>query len=253
MRDSNRDQDDTCLRLDALTAGYGEVPIIRGVSLSVRSGEIVAVVGPNGAGKSTLLKTVVGVVRKMSGTVTLEGHDVSGLSTEALMRRGVGYVPQLNDVFGPLSVRENLLMGGFCVAKGSLRERMAEVFALFPHLERMTARSANKLSGGERKMLALGRALMSHPKVLILDEPTANLSPELSVIVLEEHFRQLAKAGVGVLLVEQKARQALAVAEWSCVLVAGEVAASGSTADLLGRADFADLMLGGSGLRLENS
>lgn len=236
-----------CLEVQSLSAGYGEVPIVRDVSLDVWPGQIVAVVGPNGAGKSTLLKSIVGIVHNMGGSVILEGEDVSGLSTEARVRKGLGYVPQLNDVFGALSVRENLLMGGYRVGKSELSTRMEEVYGLFPQLDRMRLRTASRLSGGERKMLALGRALMAHPRVLILDEPTANLSPELSAVVLEEHVRGLAESGVGVLLVEQKAQQAVEIGDWSCVLVAGEIAASGARSELLARPDFGELMLGGGG------
>ena len=227
----------------AVAAGYGAVPIVSDVSLTVGRGEIVTLVGPNGAGKSTLLKAIVGFLQLMSGQVRIAGRRVDHLDTR-LARIGVGYVPQSNDVFTPMSVRENLLLGGYLCSRRVLQSRVDEVFGLFPALRPLEGRAAGKLSGGERKMLALGRALMAAPSVLILDEPTASLSPELSDRVLEEHVRGLARRDVAVLLVEQKARQAMAVSDWTYVLVAGKVQLAGRPADLLGRADFGDLMLG---------
>jgi branched-chain amino acid transport system ATP-binding protein len=231
------------LEVIAVEAGYGAVPIVSGVSLQVGRGEIVTVVGPNGAGKSTLLKAIVGFLPLMSGEVRVAGDRVDHLGTR-LARIGVGYVPQSNDVFTPLSVRENLMLGGYLCNRRVLRTRVEQVYELFPALRGLEGRVAGKLSGGERKMLALGRALMAAPTVLILDEPTANLSPELSDRVLKEHVRGLAKREVALLLVEQKARQAMAVSDRTYVLVAGKVELAGPPAELLKRADFGDVMLG---------
>jgi ABC-type branched-subunit amino acid transport system ATPase component len=225
-------------------AGYGTVPIISDVSLEVMRGEIVTVVGPNGAGKSTLLKAIVGSLRLAAGEVRLAGDRVDHLATQQLARIGIGYVPQSDDVFTPLSVRENLLLGGYLCRRRAIQERVEQVYQLFPALREMQSRTAGKLSGGERKMLALGRALMPEPSVLILDEPTANLSPELSDRVLEDHVKGLAQRNVAVLLVEQKARQAMAISDRTYVLVAGKVQFAGSPAELLDRSDFGDLMLG---------
>jgi ABC-type branched-subunit amino acid transport system ATPase component len=207
-------------------------------------GEIVTVVGPNGAGKSTLLKAIVGSLRLAAGEVRLAGDRVDHLATQQLARIGIGYVPQSDDVFTPLSVRENLLLGGYLCRRRAIPERVEQVYQLFPALREMESRTAGKLSGGERKMLALGRALMSEPSVLILDEPTANLSPELSDRVLEDHVKGLARRNVAILLVEQKARQAMAISDRTYVLVAGKVQFAGSPAELLDRSDFGDLMLG---------
>jgi ABC-type branched-subunit amino acid transport system ATPase component len=207
-------------------------------------GEIVTVVGPNGAGKSTLLKAIVGSLRLAAGEVRLAGDRVDHLATQQLARIGIGYVPQSDDVFTPLSVRENLLLGGYLCRRRAIPERVEQVYQLFPALREMQSRTAGKLSGGERKMLALGRALMPEPSVLILDEPTANLSPELSDRVLEDHVKGLAQRNVAVLLVEQKARQAMAISDRTYVLVAGKVQFAGSPAELLDRSDFGDLMLG---------
>jgi ABC-type branched-subunit amino acid transport system ATPase component len=232
------------LEVVSAVAGYGTVPIITDVSLEVRRGEIVTVVGPNGAGKSTLLKAIVGSLRLVTGEVRLAGNRVDHLPTQQLARIGMGYVPQSDDVFTPLSVRENLLLGGYLCGRRKIQERVEQVYQLFPPLRGMQSRTAGKLSGGERKMLALGRALMSEPSVLVLDEPTANLSPELSDRVLEDHVKGLAQRNVAILLVEQKARQAMAISDRTYVLVAGKVQFAGSPAELLDRSDFGDLMLG---------
>lgn len=232
------------LEVVSAEAGYGTVPIITDVSLEVRRGEIVTVVGPNGAGKSTLLKAIVGSLRLTAGEVRLAGNRVDHLATQQLARIGMGYVPQSDDVFTPLSVRENLLLGGYLCGRRVIQERVEQVYQLFPPLRGMQSRTAGKLSGGERKMLALGRALMSEPTVLVLDEPTANLSPELSDRVLEDHVKGLAQRNVAILLVEQKARQAMAISDRTYVLVAGSVQLCGTPGELLERPDFGDLMLG---------
>ena len=232
------------LEVVSAAAGYGTVPIVTGVSLEVRRGEIVTVVGPNGAGKSTLLKAIVGRLRLSAGEVRIAGERVDHLATQQRARIGMGYVPQSDDVFTPLSVRENLLLGGYLCGRRVLQERVEQVYQLFPALHEMDSRIAGRLSGGERKMLALGRALMSEPSVLILDEPTANLSPELSDRVLEDHVKGLAKHDVAILLVEQRARRAMAVSDRTYVLVAGCVQLAGSPSELLDRPDFGDLMLG---------
>ena len=175
------------LRTEALTAGYGGSPVVHGVSLSVAAGEIVSLVGPNGSGKSTLLKSIVGVVETLSGNVRIGGRDVTGWPPENIARIGVGYVPQIDDVFGPLTVRENLEMGGYLLRSRELEPRLRHVMSVFPQLDRMAGRRANKLSGGERKMLAMGRALMLAPALVVLDEPTANLAPIIAHAVLHEH------------------------------------------------------------------
>jgi branched-chain amino acid transport system ATP-binding protein len=232
------------LVVEGLTAGYGGVPVINDVSLSVGPGEIAAVIGPNGAGKSTALKAIVGVIRAMEGRVTLGDRDVTNLATEHLVKKGIGYVPQMKDVFGPMTVNENLMMGGYLLRSSQVPERLREVFAVFPALETMRTRLASKLSGGERKMLAFGRALVMRPTVLVLDEPTANLSPELSEVLLRTHVRHLATTGVAVLLVEQKARLAMEISDRAYVLVSGRTQISGDSKTLLARPDFAELMLG---------
>jgi ABC-type branched-subunit amino acid transport system ATPase component len=236
-----------------VTAGYGGVPVIRDVSISVGPSEIVAVIGPNGAGKSTLLKSLVGILRVTSGRVLLGADDVTNHPPEELARRGVGYVPQVNDIFEPLTVLENLEMGGYLLPTGRVRARVQEVGQVFPALMPMLKRRADKLSGGERKMLAIARVLMLDPKVLILDEPTANLSPKLADSLLREHVKGLAAAGKAVLLVEQRARAALQVADWTSVLVSGATRLEGRPAELLERQDFEQLFLGAGTVSTESN
>jgi ABC-type branched-subunit amino acid transport system ATPase component len=232
------------LRAEGITAGYGGVPVIHDVSISVGPAEIVAVIGPNGAGKSTLLKSLVGILKLSAGRITLGKDDVTGHAPEDLARRGVGYVPQVNDIFEPLTVLENLEMGGYLLNSRDIKARIVEVGAVFPQLPPLLRRRADKLSGGERKMLAIGRVLMLDPKVLILDEPTANLSPKLADSLLREQVRRLARLGKAVLVVEQRARAAMQIADWISVLVSGSVRLEGRPAELLKREDFEELFLG---------
>ncbi|HVA91168.1 MAG TPA: ABC transporter ATP-binding protein [Chloroflexota bacterium] len=236
------------LEVEDLSAGYGAAPIVSGISLRVGRGEVVSILGPNGAGKSTLLKALVGVIRSLQGTVRLDGQTVTNLSADTLARLGLGYVPQVNDVFDALSVAENLEMGGYLLGKRAFAARRAEVLAMLPVLDPMLGRSAGKLSGGERKMLAVGRMLMLRPKVLVLDEPTANLSPQLAAILLRERVRKLVADGTAVLLVEQKALAALEISDRATILVAGRTRIEGPAGDLLARQDIGELFLGRSAL-----
>ena len=232
------------LRAEKVTAGYGGDPVIRDITLSVDPGEVVSLVGPNGSGKSTLLKSLAGVVRVSSGTVKVGDRDLTNSAPEDIARAAVGYVPQVDDVFSPLSVKENLEMGGYLLPTSRLPAKVTEVCAVFPALATMLKRRADKLSGGERKMLAIARVLMLDPRVLILDEPTANLSPQLADGLLHDHVRRLADLGKAVLLVEQRARAALEVANWTQVLVSGLTRLEGRPGELLERPDFEELFLG---------
>jgi branched-chain amino acid transport system ATP-binding protein len=234
------------LRLDDVAAGYGNAPIVSGVSISVGPGEVVSVIGPNGAGKSTLLKAVTGRLPVMTGTVTFGDRDVTNLRGHLLARMGLGFVPQTKDVFDTLTVIENLEMGGYLLAKPQLAARIDKVMSTFPALADMRSRTASKLSGGERKMLAVARVLMLEPSVLVLDEPTSNLSPELSRSVLRDQVRRLADAGTAVLLVEQKAFEALGVSDWAYILVAGRIEIAGAASSILARPDIREVFLGRS-------
>lgn len=235
------------LQVDDLTAGYGRDPVVTGISLRFRAGEIICIIGPNGAGKSTLIKAITNEAVTLSGHVALRGRDITRLRAAELARLGVGWVPQLNDVFSTLTVRENLEMGGYQMPPRDVSERTEELLMLFPILRPLEHRTAGKLSGGERKVLALGRALMPKPSVLLLDEPTASLSPEMSRLVLEDCVRALATQGVGVLLVEQRAVAALEISHWGYVLVGGRLAVEGPAGELLKRGDMGSVFLGAQG------
>jgi branched-chain amino acid transport system ATP-binding protein len=233
------------LRTDELTAGYGGSPVVHGVSIHVAPGEIVSIVGPNGSGKSTLLKSIVGVVEVLSGKVLIGGRDVTGWPSDNVARIGVGYVPQVDDVFAPLTVRENLEMGGYLLKSRQVEPRIEHVMSVFPQLSRMGARRAGKLSGGERKMLAMGRALMLAPALVVLDEPTANLAPIIAHTVLHEHVRQLAATGASVLVVEQRARAVLEISDRTYVLGGGRLQMEGTPDELSASPEFVDSFLGG--------
>jgi ABC-type branched-subunit amino acid transport system ATPase component len=237
--------EDPALSVRALSAGYSDLPVVDGVDLDVQPGQIVAVVGPNGAGKSTLLKAILGVARLLGGRVSLHGQDITGQPLPRLARLGVGYVPQSEDVFDSLRVSENLEMGGYLFDRAVRAERMERALEVFPQLKPKLHRFVDTLSGGERKMTAIARVLMLDPRLLLLDEPTASLSPELSRIVLEEQVRSLTRFGKAVLLVEQKAVLALGVADWAYLLVRGRVARSAPSAQLLDDPDLRSLFLGG--------
>jgi ABC-type branched-subunit amino acid transport system ATPase component len=219
------------LSVDELSAGY-RGPIVSSVSFSVNSGQIVAVVGVNGAGKSTILKAIMGEAQVYGGRVTYCSEDVTRRDGHYLSRRGVGYVPQLNDVFPGLSVTENLKMGGYLISRRMLAERVSEMFARFPALAYRRRVAAQKLSGGERKQLAVARALISGPKVLLLDEPTANLAPNLAEEFLSSYIRNLANEGRGIVLVEQRVDAVLANADHACLVGGGRMWRAGPAAEI---------------------
>src|ERR1700761_3506255 len=233
-------------RAAGVTAGYGGDPVIRDITVRVEPGQVVSLVGANGSGKSTLLKSLVGVVRVSAGTVTVGGRDVTNRPPEEVARAGVGYVPQVDDVFAPLTVRENLEMGGYLLRQREVKPRIDHVVTVFPRLAAMLTRPAGKLSGGERKMLAMGRVLMLEPSVFLLDEPTANLAPAIARSLLEEHVRNLAQGGAAVLIVEQRARAVLAISDRTYVLAGGEVRMEGTPAELTATPAFVESFLGGT-------
>jgi ABC-type branched-subunit amino acid transport system ATPase component len=211
----------------------------------VEPGKVVSIVGPNGSGKSTLLKSIVGVVQVLSGQVLLDGQDVANRAPEDIARLGVGYVPQVDDVFGPLTVRENLEVGGYLLPQRQVAGRIDHVLLVFPKLATMLGRRAAKLSGGERKMLAMGRVLMLEPKVFVLDEPTANLAPAIARELLEQHVRRLADTGASVLIVEQRAKAVLEISDWTYVLGGGSLRMEGSPSELGASPEFVESFLGG--------
>jgi ABC-type branched-subunit amino acid transport system ATPase component len=233
------------LRTVELFAGYGGRAVLHGVSVNVDPGRVVSIVGPNGSGKSTLLKAIVGVVKVLSGSVLLDSTDITNLAPEEIARVGVGYVPQVDDVFGPLTVKENLEMGGYLLPSGDVADRVANVLTYFPRLGKMLSRRAAQLSGGERKMLAMGRVLMLQPKLFVLDEPTANLAPAIAMTLLQDHVRQLAVDGATVLIVEQRAKAVLQISDHTYVLAGGRVRMEGTPSELETSAEFVDSFLGG--------
>ena len=226
-----------------LVAGYiPEVNILNGCDLEVRAGEFVGIIGPNGAGKSTLLKAILGLCKIRSGTITLNGQDITGRKAHELVPLGVGYVPQTKNVFPSLTVKENLEMG--CFLKPSVfKERFAYVAEMFPKLADRAAQRAGALSGGERQMVAMGRALMLEPKVLLLDEPSAGLSPALQDEVFVQ-CRTINASGVAILMVEQNARRCLQVVNRGYVLDQGRNAYTGTGRELLGDPNVIELYLG---------
>jgi len=232
----------TALEASELVSGYGEVEILHGISLRLDRGEIVAIIGPNGAGKSTFMKAVFGLLKVKSGTVHLAGEDVTGLHPERIVRKGMCYVPQSENVFPSLSIEENLEMGAF-TRKDGYRQRRDEVYGLFPDLALRPQLRAGKLSGGQRQMLALARALMLDPKVLLLDEPTASLAPKM----VEDIFatvRSINQAGVAILLVEQNAKEALSLCNRAYVLASGHNRLEGAGPELLASEEVGRLYLG---------
>ena len=227
-----------------VVAGYGKLPILHGVSFEVAAGEIVTLIGPNGSGKSTLLKATCGLADIQSGTVNLDGRDITRQDTEETVRAGLGYVPQRENVFPGLTVRENLELGTH--ARGDWRQAMSEfdrIYQMFPVLHERRNQKAGTLSGGERQMLAMGRALIGNPKAMLLDEPSAALSPKL----VEEIFatvQQIARSGVAILLAEQNASQALLMSDRAFVLISGEVAFEGSGEEIMHSEEVQERVLG---------
>jgi ABC-type branched-subunit amino acid transport system ATPase component len=237
------------LTTTALSAGYDGRAIVSDITVEARPGKVVSIVGPNGSGKSTLLKSLVGVIRVLEGNVKVGEKDITNLAPEAVAKLGVGYVPQVDDVFPPLSVKENFEIGGYLLSRNEIPDRIEAVLDVFPKLKTMMKRKAGKLSGGERKMLAMGRVLMLSPSVLVLDEPTANLAPKVASQLLEEYVRGFADHGSTVLLVEQRAKSALRISDWTYVLGGGRVVLSGAPKDLEQNPLFVESFLGGSATR----
>ena len=233
----------TALVGTAMTGGYGGADILKGCTISVESGEIAVIVGPNGAGKSTAMKAMFGMLDLRAGSVLLNGEDISSLPPQHRVQRGMGFVPQTQNVFTSMTVEENLEMGGF-IRGDDFSDTIEEIYNLFPVLREKRAQPAGELSGGQRQQVAVGRALMTQPKVLMLDEPTAGVSP----IVMDELFDRIidvARTGIAILMVEQNAKQALAIADRGYVLVQGENRYTDSGAALLANPDVRRAFLGG--------
>ncbi len=230
------------LRLEHVVAGHTNVPVVQDVSLSVEKSEVVALLGPNGAGKSTLLAAIVGTLSHRTGRVALDGEDINRLPSHEIVQRGVALVPEGRLVFSPFSVEDNLRLGAIRLAGGraALRERFDYVYELFPRLAERHTQAAGTLSGGEQQMLAVGRALMSKPRLLLLDEPFLGLAP-LVVVEIRRALERLRETGLTIFIVEQKLDIALAFAQRAYVLIKGRVVLHESTAALAGRSDLDNL------------
>jgi ABC-type branched-subunit amino acid transport system ATPase component len=226
-----------------VNSGYGEMAILYDISIRVDPGESVTLIGPNGAGKSTLLKTIFGLLRPTGGQILFEDTDITGLNPPALVRRGMSYVPQVDNVFPSLTVQENLEMGAF-VRHDSFAERLEEIYAFFPALGLKRKQRVGGLSGGERQMVAMGRALMLDPRLLLLDEPSAGLSPRLVRIVFEK-MAEINQTGVALLIVEQSAREALRLSHRGYVMASGQVRLEGEGSQLVQDEEVRRLYLGG--------
>jgi branched-chain amino acid transport system ATP-binding protein len=233
------------LQLERVSSGYGASPVLHEVTMEVRAGEIVALIGANGAGKSTLLNTIMGLVRRSRGTVRFDGREIGALATAAIVRAGIAQVPERRQLFGTMSVEENLRMGAYA-RKSDVAARLAAQFALFPILAERRRQPAQTLSGGEQQMLALARANMAEPRLLLLDEPSLGLAPLLVERIMQE-VRRLRAAGRTVLVVEQNARVALGIADRGYVIENGRISAGAAASELLGNAAVQNAYLGGEG------
>ena len=236
--------DDKFLKAHKITGGYGSGPdILHACDISVGKGEIAVIVGPNGAGKSTAMKAIFGMLDVREGSVLLDGIDISNFSTQDRVRAGMGFVPQNQNIFTSMTVEENLEMGAF-IRKDDFSDTLEQVFELFPVLKVKRRQAAGELSGGQRQQVAVGRALMTQPKILMLDEPTAGVSP----IVMDELFDRIievSRTGIPILMVEQNARQALGIADTGFVMVQGRNAYTGSGKELLADPEVRKSFLGG--------
>jgi branched-chain amino acid transport system ATP-binding protein/neutral amino acid transport system ATP-binding protein len=233
------------LEVDALVGGYGAADeILKGITVALAPRRMAAIVGPNGAGKSTLLKAIAGLLRPKSGSVRMAGELLTGLPPRGIAARGIAFVPQEGNIFPSLSVRENLEMGGYLEPRATVRRRVEGLFTRFPMLAEKRRRAARTLSGGQRQILAMGMALMVEPRLLLLDEPSAGLSPKAAE-ALFDGIAAIHAEGTAILMVEQNALEALAIAEDGIVLVDGRVARTGPATELAGDPDVRRLFLGG--------
>ena len=231
------------LEVADVEAGYGEALVLRGVSLTAFEAELVAIIGPNGAGKSTLLKVIYGLLRPTSGLVRYRTDDVTGVRPERLTRLGLNYVPQLGNVFPSLSIAENLLVGSVSLPRAERRPAVDDMYAQFPLLAERRRQRAGTLSGGQRKLLAIARALVTRPRALLLDEPSAGLSPQAVELVFDQ-LAEVKRRGIAIVMVEQNARRALSLADRGYVLDMGRNAYEGTGRSLLDDPKVTDLYLG---------
>ena len=232
------------LNVENIVAGYGDSQILQGISLQVGKGEVGAVLGPNGAGKTTLLKAIMGLLKIQSGRVFIDSHEITSLSPDKILRSGIAYVPQLRALVPTLTVNDNLLMGAYILNdREIIARRLRDVFQIFPPLSRRKNDPAGVLSGGERQMLTIGRALMLEPRILALDEPSTGLDPKFLGVVYQK-LKELNEIGTTILLVEQNYKKALEIADYAYVLEAGRVKLQGTKSDLSSDQKIAEVYLG---------
>jgi len=234
----------TFLQVKELHTGYGQNEIIHGIDFQVARGETVAILGPNGCGKSTFIKAVLGYLRITQGHVSFDDKEIEDHSPTQRILLGMGYIPQLLNTFTPLTVRENLEMGGYGLSKQELTPSMERVFALFPNLNERRSQRAGSLSGGERQLLAMGRAMMPSPKLLFMDEPSAGLSPKMADEVVD-HIQAIARTGTSIVIVEQDVHRSLSIADRGYVFVTGKVDFEGSPDSILKDKRIREAFLGG--------
>ena len=232
------------LAVDNIVAGYGETEILHGVSMRVEPGEAVTLFGPNGCGKSTLMKTIFGLLTPKQGSIVFEDSDITGMPTDRLIRMGMSYVPQTGNIFPSLTIEENLEMGAF-VDDTDVRSQVSEMYRIFPDLQRSRRQRAGSLSGGQRQMLAFARALMLRPRLLLLDEPSAGLSPLMAQLIFDR-LRDIRSIGIAILIIEHNIRTALEMSDRGYVLADGQNQLDGSASGLLDNPDIGRLYLGGA-------
>lgn len=241
------------LEVKDVSAGYGSIQILSDVSLCATKGEMTVIVGPNGSGKSTLLKTIFGLTRVYSGRIVFDGKDVTGMPPHKIARSGIAYLPQVESVFPSLSVMENLRMAGYTLDPKVVKERIEEVSTMFPIIKEFESKRSKYLSGGERQMLAMAMALLRRPRLMMLDEPTGNLSPKIALFVLSKITEIRDRYGPSMLLVEQNARKALEIGDRACLMVSGKTVFQGGVKELLEHPELGRLYLGVAAKREEKA
>lgn len=232
------------LDVNNIFSGYGDTDVLHGVSLEIGTDEIITIIGPNGAGKSTLLKTIMGYLSPRQGDVIFRGESVAEFRPDQKVRKGIGYVPQLENVFSGMTVEENLQMGGYIEEKMLVEERLEEMYALFPILKERRNQRVEVMSGGQRQLVAMSQALMTKPKLLLLDEPSAGLAPVIST-TLFENIKEIRKRGAAILIVEQDAYRSLEISDRCYVLAMGKNAFEGQAENILENQNIRETFLGG--------
>jgi len=231
------------LTVDTITSGYGDMEVLHEISVELDTGEIVTIIGPNGAGKSTLMKTIFGLLKPTGGEILFDGRNITGLPPDRIVRLGMAYVPQVENVFPSLTAQENLEMGAF-ILTGNFSDRLDDIYGLFPLLKERRRQRVGKMSGGERQMVAMGRALMLNPKLILLDEPSAALAPNLASMIFDR-ITAINQTGVAILIVEQNAKESLKLSDRGYVLASGRNRFEDTGKNLLTNKEIGELYLGG--------